>query len=447
MSHQSLSAIQMQAILADVVARRSRKRWHNFGIMLGIFLVAMIGGLVTVALLDPAHAVENTGMLAGATLLFLLIPWFVASNVTTVGFFGAPSMLFVILVPLLSLFFWAQLAEMRRRMILSIIQTALETGASAAEMIRIHAMVCSGDYRNSLNQLAQSMERGLSPAAALGQHPKLARYDVCGILALGADEKQTLRTLDEISRDQRNRTQTESNSVFRVGYLLALCCPMIGTVIFIMMWIVPQFIKVFADFDVELPWLTMAFISFTVFPIDFWFLFAPIVPVVIVTLMLYLFMQTDAVSLRPFGLRRLFRNIDAARFLRIFSTGLKNQVPIPDSIDMYHRVVGSSYLKETASRINKKIRSGGSWIDAFREAGMITAGESRLLESAQRAGNLTTVVDQIAVSKELKHSASSDLVSKFVFTPCLLLIGTLVGLFVIGMFLPMVTLIQALAAV
>jgi len=350
----------------------------------------------------------------------------------------------LLMIPLL-LFFWAQVVDTRRRMILSIIQTALETRASAAEMIRIHATTCSWYYRNALHRLAQAMERGLSITAALEQHRGLARYDVCGILTLGADEKQTLKTLEEISRDPRNRSLTQSNNVFRVGYLLAVLIPIAPVVLFLMLWIVPKFIAIFADFGVELPWLTLVIIAFCEFFIQFWFLLFPIVPVVLFLLVFFLLMLTDTIATRPFGLRTMFRNIDAARFLRIFSTGLKNQVPIPDSVKVYQRVVTSAYLKDTAGRINAKITGGGGWIDAFREAGMITAGESRLLEAAQRAGNLSAVVDQIAVSQELRQSASSDLVSKFVFIPCLMLIGTLIGLFVIGMFLPMIELIKALS--
>jgi type IV pilus assembly protein PilC len=347
-------------------------------------------------------------------------------------------------IPLI-FYFWARLVEMRRRVLLSLLQTAMETGTPPAEMIRAHAAAGAGGLRGALEQLARSLERGVSLVAALGQNPSLARYDVCGILALGKEDSQTLKTLEAVSQDTRNRVVSESHSVFRVGYLLSLIFPMIGVAVFLMMWIVPQFIKIFEEFGVRLPMLTLLIVAVAEFFIDFWFLLFPIVPLVIVALIFYLLMQTDVVTLRPIGLRRLFRSIDAARFLRIFGTGLKNQVPIPDSIDTYHRVVGSASLKGMAQRINKKIKSGGNWIEAFRESGMVTKGESRLLESAQRAGNLTTVIDQIATSKELKHSGTNDLVSKFLFIPCLMLIGATVGLFVIGMFLPMVELIRALS--
>ena len=457
MSQPSLTYKHIQDILTQVAAKRSHDRWRNIGAVLGILLVALLGGLAAVALFDPPHAVENTGFLAGAALAIVLIPVYIIITpvlviisvfINTIAFvfyfcLGVPTVGFVIIV--LFLYLWSQLINSRRRMMLSLIQTAMETGTPPAEMIRVQAATSSRGFRNALYSLAHSLEQGKSLAVALSQSPRLARYDVCGILALGKDEAQTLGVLDEISRDPRNRTLSESNSIFRAGYLLALIIPIIAVAIFMMMWIIPKFMAIFADFDVHLPFLTLVYVNICEFFIDFWYLLAPIIPLLIVALMFYLLMQSDTISVRPPGLRRLFRSIDAARFLRIFSTGLKNQVPIPDSIDTYHRVTVSEYLKNIANRINKKIRSGGDWIEAFRKSGMVTTGESRLLETAQRAGNLPAVVDQIAYSKELQQSGTGDLVSKFIFIPCILLIGVLIGSFVIAMFLPMIELIKALA--
>ena len=444
MSQPSLTYQNIQSILAQVAAKRSNDRWRSIGIVLGVLFVAVLCGLVTVALFDPPNASENVAAGSAMILMLIILP-LLALVYSVPGTLGlSPVLLILVLIPLI-LFFWSRLVDMRRRTMLSMIQTAMETGTPPAEMIRVLAATSSSYFRNALYELAMSLERGKSLAVALSQNPRLARYDVCGILTLGKDETQTLCTLDDISRDPRNRTLSESNTIFRVGYLLALFIPMVSIFIFIMMWILPQFIKIFDEFGVTLPLLTRSFVIISDFFIDFWFLFAPIIPLVLVALIFYLLMQADTISSRPPVLRRLFRNLDAARFLRIISTGLKNQVPIPDCIDTYQRVTGSDYLKITAQRINEKIRKGGDWIDAFRKAGMVTLGESRLLEAAQRAGNLPAVVDQIANSKELKQSGSSDLVSKFIFLPCLLLIGILIGVFVIGMFLPMIELIKALA--
>ena len=449
MSQNSLAANRMQAILREVAEIRWRNYWKNIGVLLGVLIAASFGGLVAVALSDPANAIENIEMLLGCVLFAIVIPFYIIiaplSQLPVHVFLSMsiPSMLVCVmfLVPIV-LYFWSQVVDSRRRVLLSLLQTALETGTPPAEMIRTHASMYTGDYGFSLEQLVASLENGHSLPVALSKNPKLVRYDVCGILTLGTDEKQTLKTLEDLSRNTRNRTLTQANCVFRVAYLLAMCLPMFLLVFFIQMWIAPQFRAIFEDFGMSLPPLTRAVFDFGT-PVAM--LATVFFPFVAIGMFLFLLMQSDVISSRPFGLRRLFRNVDASRFLRIFSTGLKNQVPIPEGLDIYRRVTVSSYLKNVAERINKTIRSGGNWIDAFRKARIITAGESRLLESAQRTGNLPTVIDQIAESKDLKQSGTGDLVSKFVFIPCMLLIGSLVGLFAVGMFLPIIALIWGLS--
>ena len=419
MTHPSLTHDRMQTIIAEVAAKRSRQRWRDIGAVLGVLYIALSAGLATVALCDPSQAGKNFGILL-------------------VYFFG---LTFVLLFPLLC----PKFNDLRRRLMFSLIQTAMETGTPPAEILRAHATVYSQPMRDKLDQLANSLENGNSLAVALSQNPDLVRYDVCGIIELGSDEVQTLRMLEELPHDSCSYAPAEANDSFDASYLPTQCFFTIAIVCFLMMWIVPQLSAIFADFEISLPPLTLAIIACCDFFIDYWFCLAPVIAVPLCLSIFITMLQNDKMKSRLPVLRRLFRHIDGARFLRIFGAGLKNQVPIPDSIDTYQRVVNNHYLKKIAQRINEKIRNGGDWIDAFRQAGMVTRGESRLLESAQRTGNLSVVVDQIAIGKELKHGRTGDLMNKLVTIPCLLFNGTLVGLIVIGMFLPIVELIKALA--
>lgn len=452
MSQNQLAADRMKVVLQEVADRRRRDRMQSVCAVVGVLCAALLACLVVVALCDPANAVENVVALLKTLAYVVLLPLLIVGGMlygmldegmlgqTVFGMIGILTALAMLFIPVF-LYLRSQVGVMRRRTILSLLQTAMETGVPPAEMIRVYASVCFGEHRNLLMGLAQSLENGRSLPTVLAAEPKLARYDVCGILALGKDEKRTLETLDEMSRDSRSRVLTQTNGIFRIAYLLAICGPMFGVVVFIQLHLVKQFEAIFDDFGVALPPLTRAVFDFGM---PFAMMVAMFLPFTAVCLFVYLMMQSDTIASRPPGLRRLFRNVDASRFLRIFNTGLKNDVPIPDGIDMYRRVAASSHLKDVAERINRTIRSGGDWIEAFRTSRMITTSESRLLESARRTANLAAVIDQIAESKDLRQTAMSDTVSKFVFIPTLLVIGALVGVFVVGMFLPMVTLIQAL---
>ena len=445
MPQNTLADDHMQAVLKEVADQRFRRGWSNFFGVIGVLAVALLACLAIVTLTDPGNAGENITAILGCLLLPFIPLIAVGAMLYNLLFEGVITLAFACIpfwVPVI-LYFWSLAIDFRRRTLLSLLQTAIETGTPPAKMIRAHAAVCSERYGNRLIQLARSLENGRSLTAALNEHSKLVRYDVCGVLALGADENQTLKALEEVSRNTRDRTLTQANSVFRIAYLLALCFPMLALVFFVQLWIAPQFNAIFSDFGISLPPLT-SMVFAVALPVAA--LAALFFPLVAIFLFLYLMMQSDTIASRPIFLRRFFRSVDAARFLRVFSIGLKNQVPIPDSIEVYRRVATSEYLKKTADKINKKIRNGGNWVDAFRKAHIITAGEARILGSAERAGNLTVVVDQIAESKDLKQFGTNDWVSKSVFIPSLLLIGGLVGLFVVGMFLPMIALVWSLAS-
>jgi type IV pilus assembly protein PilC len=378
---------------------------------------------------DPGQAIENVGVLARFYITLIIVIVLLVVKYT------------LIFWPFL-LYFWASLAASRQRTMLALIQTAYETGTPADEIIRIHAAGCSFRYGRKLTRLADAIRNGKPLAATLSETPGLARYDVLGIIHLGGGDQQTLETLNAVADHSRRRDIVQSNSVVRTGYLLVMCIPILWLVMFMNLWIVPEFQKIFEEFGLKLPTVTMLVFDYGMTVAALMVLAFPFVAL---ALTLYLIMQTDAVTFRPFGLRRLFRSVDAARFLRVFGTGLKRETPLPEIIAAYRRATGSAYLARLAERIDKGILAGRDWIDVFQKTGVLTTGESRLLESARRAGNLVTVVDRIADGKESGQAGKNDLLSKFVFTPCILLIGSLVGVFVTAMFLPVISLIHALA--
>jgi type II secretory pathway component PulF len=96
-------------------------------------------------------------------------------------------------------------------------------------------------------------------------------------------------------------------------------------------------------------------------------------------------------------------------------------------------------------KIQDAIERGRDWIDSIRRVGFISGPEASLLHSAERTGNTATVLDQLAQSKERLQIRKDDLFSKLAFIPLIFLLGTVVGVFVIAMFMPLITLISSLS--
>ena len=391
-----------------------------------------------------------------------VIPFFLMKNIGTALEFFCYSAAFIIFLAItlpfylikLCLIFWpfvfywlGCLKTFRQQEFLSILQTSIETRTPLGQMVRAYAATKSGGYRETLAGFADCIDRGLTLQQALTVHQGLLRYDMVGMLVVGTDDKEVANAIERMESNNNSLGVFVSNTITRLVYLVVICLQMLLIVSFLMFCIVPQFQKIFDDFRLPLPFMTQFFIEVCEFLKIYWFLLVPFVMAAGAVLILYLLIQSGFVSARPFIFRRMFRTVDAARFLRVLGMGIKCHMPLPKILAVYSNIVDSNYLKDKGKWIDKKIQSGGHWLEQLRHAKFINAGEARLLETAERTGNLSNVVNELADSKEKKQLAGDDLTSKLLFVSLILVTGTIIGFLVIAMFLPMVQLIATLSSV
>jgi len=427
----SAQSPNMLPILQEVRSRRYSENVANVCKLVGIFALATVAAWIVMLLAAPHRAGETSGV------LFFLI-WFF-----TLGMLGMILNAVFYFWPFL-LYFWASVKAARQWTLLSLLQTSIETGKPLHGIIRAYATGCSSRYAARLNRFADSLESGYSLDAAIREHRRLFRYDIAGMIRLG-DSPETLRSLETVAQDERDFAGIRTYTVIRVVYLCTVVLGMLGIASFIFLQIVPEFEKIFQDFDTQLPTMTNVIISVSNAFAMYSFLVVPLAMLLASAAIVHLILQTNAVVFRPIGFRHIFRSTDAAKFLRVFAVGVRHRFPIPTILERYRWTVPSNYLRNKGAKIQKSVEQGNDWIDAVRRAGFVDRPEASLLRSAQRTGNTATVLDQLAQSKERTQIRKDDLYSKLVFIPLVFLLGAIIGTFVIGMFMPLLTLITALS--
>ncbi len=413
-------------------AKQFRGFWRDLLYVLLIVVIAVVGSVPFLFLKNVGTAID---FICYAAAIFLAIA--VVSPIWLIK-------LCIIFWPFI--FYWLGcVRKVRQQEFLSIIQASIETQTPLGKLVRAYAATKYGAYRTKLSRFADAIDHGLTLQQALAENQGLLRYDVQGMLTVGTDDKEVLKALEQIESHHVSHGVFISNTMTRLIYLGVIFLQMLNVSLFLMLWIVPEFKKIFDEFGIALPVMTLILIKVCDFFTDFWFLAVPFLLVAGLILILYLIMQTGYVSARPVVIRRMFRAVDAARFLRILGMGLKCDTPLPKILAVYSKLVDSEYLRKKGNRINRNIQSGKPWLEQLRREKIVSRGEERLLETAERTGNLGHMVGELANSKEQRQMVGNDLTSKLVFIPLMLIAGFLVGFLVIAMFLPIVQLITALS--
>jgi type II secretory pathway component PulF len=216
---------------------------------------------------------------------------------------------------------------------------------------------------------------------------------------------------------------------------------------FVMLKIVPVFQKMFEEFGLRLPAMTRFVIE-----VSRWFVrvgWIPILPLaalivpafVIVTVLYYAGWLP-----RGFALWWGFsKHYDGAIVMRGLALAIRRGMPIPQAL----RLVAQSYpLSIVGARLAPaadKVAAGADWCESLHKTDLITAADVAVLNAAQRVGNLDWALEEMAASALRRQAHRVQVALQILFPLALLTIGVFVFLFVCGLFLPLISLIQGLA--
>jgi type II secretory pathway component PulF len=234
-------------------------------------------------------------------------------------------------------------------------------------------------------------------------------------------------------------------SVFeKFVYLGLIINVLIGILLFLMLKIVPVFAKMFEEFELELPAMTQAVVASANFGVSYWFLLFPFVLVIMLLFFVGGLYYTGWLPRDVPGLNRLALRFDGAVVMRVLALTVRQGVSLPRMIglltDVYPRWSMRSRLLAAAARIE----DGHDWCDSLLHAGIIGRHDAVVFKAATRVGNLAWALEEMAESTVRRMAYRLRLLLNVAFPLVLVLFGIAIAFYVVGLFMPLVSLIQGL---
>jgi protein transport protein HofC len=309
----------------------------------------------------------------------------------------------------------------------------------------------SGRTRLRLDKLADLLSEGLSLPAALEGAPGVVPPSAVLAAQMGLESG----TLGEALRDAATRyttahrwggLQSSSSPGVVFWYFLVLPNIAISIVGFLMYWIIPKYKKIFEDFGLALPAITVTLIGASDFVVNYFYLFFPIwiLPVV---LLLYVgigpfFGWTEFV---PAFLGRWLQRFNSPDILKNLSRTIAAEFPLEQGLRTISEKHNFGRTRERVEQIRHGVEQGQNPWDAFAAARLINRRESSLLKSAEKVGNLPWALNQLAHSIDRRNSYRWQAFSELAQPAAVLLIGMTVLFICVAMFMPLIKMLHSLS--
>lgn len=339
----------------------------------------------------------------------------------------------------------------RQGTLLWLLAVALERGLPLADEVDALAEACTGRWRERLRALARWLHSGIPLAEAIERTPGLVPHSAIVSMKVGSE----CARLDTAVRDaavryvarQQHRRFSALSTAGVYFYLWGLLTVGTSIVAFVMYFIIPKFKKIFDDFGTELPATTEQLIRVSDAVVSYGGPF--LLPLWCLPGVAFCYVAVgywkgwDEADL-PGPLTRLTR-FDTVVILRNLTHAVAANRPLVDGLDLIRRSWRQPRVQERLGRVVSNCQAGIDCWAALRQQGFLTSSEVGLLEAAQRVGNLEWTLCELANSIQSRRRYRWQVFCEVVQPLSVLLLGLIAGFVVIGLFLPLIELVDRLS--
>ncbi len=319
-----------------------------------------------------------------------------------------------------------------------------------APAVRAFAREQGGLFGRRALRLAELLDSGMALPDALACCGNMLPCYAMPMIRVGCESGALAPALRQAATVHNQFAPILTALVGKVCYLLLLPTFGLGILTFVMLKIVPAFEKIFKDFGTQLPWITRMLISVASGGDSLPLTIAWIVFVLLCNIMPFLVLYA---VVRYFGLvqwdlpvlSQILRRLDSANVLDGLALVAGQQRPLGEGVASLAREYPKPNIRRRLQLANADIAVGGNWVECLFRRGLIRQADLAILQAAERVGNLPWALREMADSSRRRFFYQLQAVAQLAFPPAVIFFGLLVMFIVVALFMPLVTLISALA--
>lgn len=299
----------------------------------------------------------------------------------------------------------------------------------------------SKSFAKVIKDLRESLDSGRELSVAMRRHPTVFNNFYLSMVRVGEMtgrlEEVFLRLFDhlEFDRDMRERVKTATR------YPMFVTIAMVLAIVVVNIFVIPQFVKVFASFNAELPLMTRMLIASSGFMVAYW-------PAMLAGTIGGVYgartyvatpagrMWWDRIKLRLPIAGKIILKGTMARFARSYALAMKSGVPMVQGLTVVSQTVDNAYLSSRVDGMRDGVERGESILRTAVTAGVFTPIVLQMIAVGEETGSLDDLMDEIAQMYEREVDYELKTLSAQIEPIMIVFLGAMVLVLAMGIFLP-----------
>ena len=306
-------------------------------------------------------------------------------------------------------------------------------------------------FKDIVENLCDAVRTGNKFSDGLLQHPKV--FDKLYVNMARAGEAGGVLdvVLDRLATFQEKAMKTTNKVKSAMVYPVVILTVAVAIVIILMIFVVPQFQKIFSDMlnGAPMPALTQSIINVSDFMKENYIATFGIIIAVIVFVKLFFktkigirLWDIAGLKLPKFG--DLVMKSTVARFTRTFGTLLASGVPILEALNITRGTIKNSLIAEALIRVHDRVRDGEPLATPLDQQKIFPTMVTSMVEVGEETGQLAEMLNRIADNYDEEVDNAVGGITSVIEPIMIVFLAVVVGTIVIALFLPIIQIIQKL---
>jgi type IV pilus assembly protein PilC len=322
--------------------------------------------------------------------------------------------------------------------------TMIEAGVSVvAALVTLEEQTDDKYLKEVVAEVRADVESGMIFSRALARHPKVFDRLFVAMVAAGESSGTLDIVLDRVATQIEKATKLKRRVKGAMVYPAVVISFASLVLIFMLMFIVPVFQKVFDELNGQLPTPTKIIIMLSNGLRGYWFIIFPMIGLII-----YTFRRLkrtpegtqawDRFKLRvPMKIGEVVQKIALARISRTLATLVSAGVDIITALDIAAGTAGNWVLETALQRTSQRVHDGVPISVPLQEDEIFPPMVGQMVKIGEETGELDKMLGKIADFYEDEVDASIESLTSIIEPLLMICVGAMVGAIVISMYLPM----------
>lgn len=303
--------------------------------------------------------------------------------------------------------------------------------------------------KKALQGVHEDVSKGESMAAAMKKRAKVFPSMLCNMVEAGEASGSMEIAFERMATQFEKENKLKQAVKKAMIYPLVLIVVMIGVLFLMMIWVIPNFMGMFADLGTELPSITQLVVDMSDFVIAKWWLILLAAAAAFVLIKLYAASPNGkfvlgGLKLKIPALGPLQKKSECARLGRTLCTLLGAGVPMIDALEITARSMENVHYKKAMMDAKEQVMRGVPLSRPLKTCGLFPPMVIHMVSIGEETGNIESMLENVANYYEDDVQVATEQVMALMEPAIIVVMAVMVGFMIMAIMQPMLTLYESL---